>query len=65
MIKIKKVIKPKKIKTEIKTEIVNPVKEQLTGLLKSRVYKLFDREPNGSIQSGQLAQLVEEIIKLK
>lgn len=57
----------KKIKKEVKkvVKIVNPVKEQLTGLLRVKVPKLFSREPNSSIQDNLLAELVEEIIKLK
>lgn len=46
-----------KIKRKNKTE-------ELTKLLKERVAKLFDREPNGSIQEGELAKLVKEIERL-
>ena len=51
---------PKAKKTTPKVE-----RDELTELLKVEVYKLFDREPNGSIVGKQLTALVEKIKKLK
>lgn len=48
---------PKETKEETK-------KDKLTKLLSNRVYKLFDQEPRGSIQSPSLNQLADEILAL-
>lgn len=40
-------------------------KEEIATLIKAKVYGLFDRIPNGSIKNEKVAELVEEIIKLK
>ena len=62
---------PKKAKTTAKKkavklmEIAETKKDRLVKLLSVRVYKLFDQEPRGSVQSPQLSQLAEDIINLK
>ena len=49
--------------TDTKTEKTK--KDNLKELLSIKVYKLFDREPVGSVVSSQLESLAEEILNLK
>jgi hypothetical protein len=48
--------------TDTKTELTK--KEKLIKLLNENLYKVFDQEPRGSIQSSSLNKLVDEILAL-
>lgn len=37
--------------------------DQITALIKKHAYKLFDREPNGSVDNDEVAKLSKEIVK--
>ncbi len=52
-------------KTKKVVKVKVETKDALTELLKVDVYKLFDREPTGSIVGKQLNALVAKIKKLK
>ena len=38
--------------------------EKINKLIRKRAYKLFDREPNGSLVDGQVGTLTREIANL-
>ena len=58
-----KIIKKKvEVKAPVKVEVSK--KDKLKTLLAAGVYKLFDQEPRGSIQSAVLDQLADEILAL-
>lgn len=62
-VKNKKVETTKEIVVETPTEIVGDKKEVLMSLLKEKVPKLFDRDPQ-SYSSERMSQLADEIICL-
>ena len=52
-----------KVETKVETKKTNK-RDELVALLAAKAPKLFDREPQGSVQSGQLSQLADEILAL-